>query len=101
LKKEEGDPFEKNKTDEFKLNGLDVGEVTKINLSHDGKSMGDGWYVDTVTIVVKGLTTEFKCDRWLDVGEGDKKISVDFLANKKTGKTYFLFYESFLKHIFF
>jgi hypothetical protein len=91
LKKEKEDPFERNKTDEFKVTGLDVGEVKKINLSHDGKSMGDGWYVDTVTVVVKGLTTEFKCDRWLDVGEGDKKISVDFLANKKTGKTFFLF----------
>jgi hypothetical protein len=83
LKIENGDPFLRAESNVFKAKGLNVGEVKKINLSHDGKSMGDGWYVDSVTIIANGLATEFKCDRWLDVGEGDKKTSVDFTPYKK------------------
>ena len=90
LKKENGDPFERKQSDVFKVNGLDVGEVKKINLSHDGKSIGDGWYIDTVTIVANGKTTEFKCDRWLDIGENDNKTSADFLP----GKIYLIYIES-------
>jgi lipoxygenase homology domain-containing protein 1 len=52
LKKDSGDPFEKGKTDIIKMKGLNVGEIKKINISHDGKSIGDGWYLEQILISI-------------------------------------------------
>jgi hypothetical protein len=38
-KEGDGNPFEKGKTDLFKLHSTNVGEISKINISHDGKGL--------------------------------------------------------------
>jgi len=48
--------FEKDQTDVFTIKALNVGEVKKINISHDGKGMGAGWFVETIKI--ENLTTK-------------------------------------------
>jgi hypothetical protein len=45
-----GDPFEIGKTDVFKLNSTNVGEISKVNISHDGKGIGAGWFCESVTV---------------------------------------------------
>lgn len=48
-------PFEKGKTDKFVLNALNVGDIKKINISHDGVGIGNGWFCDKIE--VKNLAT--------------------------------------------
>jgi hypothetical protein len=48
-----GDPFEKGKTDKFQIRSANVGEISKINISHDGKGAGAGWYCKSVQVTNK------------------------------------------------
>ena len=50
LKKDSGDPFERKQTDVIKIKALNVKEIKKINISHDGKSVGDGWYLEEIKL---------------------------------------------------
>ena len=43
-------PFEKGTKDLFKVIISSVGEISKINISHDGKGAGAGWYVESIEI---------------------------------------------------
>jgi hypothetical protein len=42
--------FEKGQTDVFTIKALNVGEIKKINISHDGKGVGSGWFVESISI---------------------------------------------------
>ena len=42
--------FEKGKKDVFKIATSNIGEITKINISHDGAGPGAGWFCETVTV---------------------------------------------------
>jgi hypothetical protein len=42
--------FERGQTDVFKIKALNVGEIKKINISHDGKGAGSGWFLESVKI---------------------------------------------------
>lgn len=48
-------PFEKGKTDVFIINARNVGDIKKINISHDGQGVGAGWYCDKIQ--VKNMAT--------------------------------------------
>ena len=43
-------PFEKGKKDIFKVITPNIGDITKINVSHDGAGAGSGWFVDCIII---------------------------------------------------
>ncbi|KAK2516978.1 Loxhd1 [Columba guinea] len=60
--------FERGATDIFKREAADVGKIYKIRIGHDGTGIGDGWFLESVTL--KRLATKIK--------ESDKK--------KKKGK---------------
>ncbi|XP_074992847.1 lipoxygenase homology domain-containing protein 1-like [Calonectris borealis] len=55
--------FERGATDIFKREAADVGKIYKIRIGHDGKGIGDGWFLESVTL--KRLATKIK--------ESDKK----------------------------
>uniref|UniRef100_A0A8C0AX22 Lipoxygenase homology domains 1 n=1 Tax=Buteo japonicus TaxID=224669 RepID=A0A8C0AX22_9AVES len=55
--------FERGATDIFKREAADVGKIYKIRIGHDGKGIGDGWFLESVTL--KRLATKTK--------ESDKK----------------------------
>ncbi|XP_030598877.1 lipoxygenase homology domain-containing protein 1 [Archocentrus centrarchus] len=42
--------FERGTTDIFKIEAQDVGKIYKIRIYHDGKGIGDGWFLETVDI---------------------------------------------------
>lgn len=52
LKRLDADAFERGQTDVIKVTGANVGTINKINISHDGTQIGDGWYLDNVSVEV-------------------------------------------------
>uniref|UniRef100_M3ZSE1 Lipoxygenase homology PLAT domains 1 n=1 Tax=Xiphophorus maculatus TaxID=8083 RepID=M3ZSE1_XIPMA len=42
--------FERGTTEIFKIEALDVGKIYKIRIFHDGKGIGDGWFLEMVDI---------------------------------------------------
>ncbi|UJR35341.1 hypothetical protein I4U23_028101 [Adineta vaga] len=77
------DPFENNARDEFIFDHIDVGQLKTIIIEHDGTGMGSGWYCDYVEVNYNNNTIKFPVERWLDVNEGDKRISLELEPNKK------------------
>nr|XP_058131522.1 oxygen-regulated protein 1 isoform X2 [Dasypus novemcinctus] len=75
--------FLRGQTDTFFLEAVNLGDLYKIIIGHDGLGPGNGWFLDDV--VVKDPTTSrdytFLCHRWLDQGEEDGKIVRDLYAN--------------------
>jgi hypothetical protein len=53
--------FEKGKSDTFIVEAKNVGEIKKINISHDGHGSGAGWYLDRVEVVSKGVKKKYFC----------------------------------------
>jgi len=67
-----GNKFERGKVDEFMIEGEDIGKIERIQIGHDGKGAGSGWFLDGVEIDVpsKGVRYMFTVHRWLDKNEG-------------------------------
>ncbi|XP_074850459.1 lipoxygenase homology domain-containing protein 1 isoform X1 [Carettochelys insculpta] len=42
--------FERGTTDIFKVEAADVGKIYKLRIGHDGKGIGDGWFLESVTL---------------------------------------------------
>ncbi|NXB57045.1 LOXH1 protein, partial [Struthidea cinerea] len=42
--------FERGATDIFKREAADVGKIYKIRIGHDGTGIGDGWFLESVTL---------------------------------------------------
>ncbi|XP_064294800.1 lipoxygenase homology domain-containing protein 1 [Phalacrocorax carbo] len=106
--------FERGATDIFKREAADVGKIYKIRIGHDGKGIGDGWFLESVTL--KRLTTKMKdsdkkkkkkkksdeeeeeetkveevmevytfvAHRWLAKDEGDKELVVELVPDEES-----------------
>ena len=61
--------------DIFELKAVDLGDLKKITVGHDGKGPGSGWFLDKVHVIEdhkdENSVTIFKCDQWLDEDDGD------------------------------
>ena len=81
LSKKFKDLFERNQVDEFKIEALDLGSLTKLQIEHDNKGFGAGWFLDKVVVtnLTDNTTTHFPCSQWLDKKKGDKLISRELL----------------------
>ncbi|KFQ27750.1 Lipoxygenase homology domain-containing protein 1, partial [Merops nubicus] len=103
--------FERGATDIFKREAADVGKIFKIRIGHDGKGIGDGWFLESITL--KRLATKskesekkkkkkkksdeeeeeetkaeevmdvytFVAHRWLAKDEGDKELVVELVPD--------------------
>uniref|UniRef100_A0A8C6YX29 Lipoxygenase homology PLAT domains 1 n=1 Tax=Nothoprocta perdicaria TaxID=30464 RepID=A0A8C6YX29_NOTPE len=101
--------FERGATDTFKIEAADVGKIYKIRIGHDGTGIGDGWFLESVTLkrlAMKGKDPEkkkkkkkkseeeeeeeakaeegmdiytFVAHRWLARDEGDKELVVELV----------------------
>ncbi|XP_060241908.1 oxygen-regulated protein 1 [Meriones unguiculatus] len=78
--------FLRGQTDTFFLEAVNLGDLCKIVIGHDGLSPGNGWFLEDV--VVRDPTTNheyaFFCHRWLDKGEDDGKIVREIYARNNT-----------------
>jgi len=70
------DNFERGRIDVFCIDTLDLGELKQIVIGHDGTGIGAGWFCDKIFIVNEGTNQRwmFPVEKWLDSGQGDKKI---------------------------
>nr|XP_033789545.1 oxygen-regulated protein 1 isoform X2 [Geotrypetes seraphini] len=68
--------FLKGQTDSFQLEAVQLGNLSKIVIGHDGLEAGNGWFLDKVLIKdpIKDMEYTFLCHRWLDQGEDDGRI---------------------------
>ncbi|XP_054253211.1 lipoxygenase homology domain-containing protein 1 [Indicator indicator] len=101
--------FERGATDLFKREAADVGKIYKIRIGHDGSGIGDGWFLESITL--KRLTMRkkesekkkkkkseeeeeeetkmeevmdvytFVAHRWLARDEGDKELVVELVPD--------------------
>ena len=73
--------FERGKTDDFTIEALDLGQLTRLRIEHDNKGFGAGWMLERVDVT--NLTSQekvtFPCGQWLDKKKGDGKICRDLL----------------------
>eukprot|EP00062_Callorhinchus_milii_P006800 gi/632947789/ref/XP_007889227.1/ PREDICTED: lipoxygenase homology domain-containing protein 1 [Callorhinchus milii] len=74
--------FQKGQTDTFSLEAVDLGNLKKLVIGHDGLGAGNGWFLEK--IIMKDTTRHnkynFPCHRWLDQGEDDGKIARELYA---------------------
>uniref|UniRef100_U3K2M7 Lipoxygenase homology PLAT domains 1 n=1 Tax=Ficedula albicollis TaxID=59894 RepID=U3K2M7_FICAL len=71
---EEGkDEFADGSVEKFSVWGLDVGEIKKVEVGHDGATPESCWLMEELTIVVptKGVMYNFVCKCWLARDKGD------------------------------
>ncbi|XP_054033763.1 lipoxygenase homology domain-containing protein 1 [Dryobates pubescens] len=101
--------FERGATDVFKREAADVGKIYKIRIGHDGTGIGDGWFLESVTLKrlamrkkesdkkkkkkseeeeeeeteMEEVTEDytFVAHRWLARDEGDKELVVELVPD--------------------
>ncbi|XP_053732656.1 lipoxygenase homology domain-containing protein 1-like isoform X2 [Synchiropus splendidus] len=68
--------FEREQTDRFLLEMLDMGELQKARVEHDNSGISPGWLLDRVEVTntANGVTTIFLCGKWLDTKKADGQI---------------------------
>nr|XP_020651634.1 lipoxygenase homology domain-containing protein 1-like isoform X1 [Pogona vitticeps]XP_020651635.1 lipoxygenase homology domain-containing protein 1-like isoform X1 [Pogona vitticeps]XP_020651636.1 lipoxygenase homology domain-containing protein 1-like isoform X1 [Pogona vitticeps] len=71
-------PFERGKTDTFKIKTKNVGRLQKIEIGHDGKGFGSSWFLEQVEITNMSTNElhSFNCSRWLSEDESDGRTVV-------------------------
>uniref|UniRef100_A0A8C3EMU7 Lipoxygenase homology PLAT domains 1 n=1 Tax=Corvus moneduloides TaxID=1196302 RepID=A0A8C3EMU7_CORMO len=67
------DEFADGSVEKFSVWGLDVGEIKKVEVGHDGATPESCWMMEELNIVVptKGVTYNFVCKCWLARDKGD------------------------------
>ncbi|MED6242457.1 hypothetical protein ATANTOWER_004969, partial [Ataeniobius toweri] len=76
--------FERGMIDEFTVEAVDLGPLSKLRIGHDNCGGGSaGWFLDWVEIDAQsvGQKLRFPCGRWLDKGEDDGAIVRDLFPN--------------------
>ncbi|XP_059845764.1 lipoxygenase homology domain-containing protein 1 [Hypanus sabinus] len=65
--------FKPGSVEKFQMMGLDVGDIKKIELGHDGATPESCWLVDEmeITVPTKGIMYIFQCKCWLARDRGD------------------------------
>ena len=47
--------FERGHTDIFPIEALDIGDIKKVRIGHDGSGLGSAWFLDRVEIEAASL----------------------------------------------
>jgi hypothetical protein len=84
-----GNNFERGHTDKFTIEAVDLGELTKLRIGHDGTGFGSGWFLDNVVVTNEKMGTKwvFNCNKWLDKGEDDGLIVRELLPENNPADT--------------
>ncbi|XP_063067192.1 lipoxygenase homology domain-containing protein 1-like [Engraulis encrasicolus] len=75
LRKRFQNNFERDKTERFNLELLEMGDLTHVIMEHDNKGLSPGWLLERVEITntANAVTTIFHCGKWLDKKKADGK----------------------------
>ncbi|XP_062409544.1 lipoxygenase homology domain-containing protein 1-like [Sardina pilchardus] len=65
--------FERDRTERFTLEMLDMGDLTHVIMEHDSKGINPSWLLERVEVTntSNGVTTIFLCGMWLDKNRAD------------------------------
>ncbi|XP_056146384.1 lipoxygenase homology domain-containing protein 1 [Lampris incognitus] len=68
--------FEREQTDRFLLEMLDMGELLRVKVEHDNSGINPGWLLNRVDVTntANGVTAIFLCGKWLDTKRADGQI---------------------------
>ncbi|XP_061586231.1 lipoxygenase homology domain-containing protein 1 [Cololabis saira] len=68
--------FERGHAARFVLEMLDLGELLRVRVQHDGSGCTSGWYLECVEVTntATSVTTIFPCGNWLDAQKADGQI---------------------------
>ncbi|XP_056377906.1 lipoxygenase homology domain-containing protein 1-like isoform X2 [Hyla sarda] len=71
-------PFQNGKVDTFIVTTKNKGKISHIEIGHDGKGLGNGWFLEKVEIVRESAeeTLLFPCNRWLAEDEDDGRTAI-------------------------
>ena len=58
--------FERGKVDKFVLESLEIGNIERIEISHDGSGIGSAWFLSYVIVDCPDTTKKyyFYADQW-------------------------------------
>ncbi|XP_073487711.1 oxygen-regulated protein 1 isoform X2 [Aquarana catesbeiana] len=75
-------PFERGKVDTFRISAKDIGKISHIEIGHDGKGLGNGWFLDKIEIFTLSTneTRLFTCNRWLAEDEDDGQTVIQLYS---------------------
>ncbi|KAG8570827.1 hypothetical protein GDO81_011437 [Engystomops pustulosus] len=75
---EDINPFQNGQVDTFIISTKDIGKISHIQIGHDGKGLGNGWFLDKVEIIKESTeeTAVFSCNRWLAEDEDDGRTVI-------------------------
>ena len=76
--KADGRLFCRNKTDIFEIRCQDLGPLKRLDIGHDNKGLGAGWFLESVAVEspVEGLKYLAPVQRWLDAEEDGGTLEV-------------------------
>ncbi|XP_074841891.1 oxygen-regulated protein 1 [Carettochelys insculpta] len=79
---EHQDPFERGKSDTFRIKTKSLGSLHSIEIGHDGKGFASGWFLEKVEITDTSTNEVycFNCSRWLAEDENDGLTVVQLYA---------------------
>ncbi|XP_047236335.1 lipoxygenase homology domain-containing protein 1 isoform X3 [Girardinichthys multiradiatus] len=68
--------FERGQMDRFVVEMLDLGELLRVKVEHDGSKWNCGWFLECVEVTntANSVTTIFQCGKWLDAKKADGQI---------------------------
>lgn len=84
-----GNNFERGSTDQFSVEAVDLGELVKLRIGHDGSGFGSGWFLENVVIINEKVNQQwvFNCNKWLDTSEDDGQIVRELASESSLADT--------------
>ncbi|KAM5220871.1 lipoxygenase homology domain-containing protein 1 isoform 1-T1 [Hipposideros larvatus] len=76
--------FECNQVDEFTIETLNIGTITRVLIGHDGSGKHAGWFLGSMQIRVprQGKQYTFPVNRWLDRDKADGRLQVELYPSE-------------------
>ncbi|CAF1287745.1 unnamed protein product [Rotaria sordida] len=84
------DPFDRDHTDVFEIEAMDIGEPKKIKIGHDDSGFRPDWLLERVEIDVPkfGRIWIFPCGKWLSTSKGDCQLEVELYPQSMATEAY-------------
>ncbi|KAM7126032.1 lipoxygenase homology domain-containing protein 1 isoform 1-T1 [Molossus nigricans] len=78
------DYFERGRVDEFTLETLNIGTISRLVIGHDGTGMNASWFLGSVQIRVprQGKQYTFPANRWLDKNQADGRLQAELYPSE-------------------
>ena len=70
------------------IEAVDLGDLVKLRVRHDGSGFGSGWFLDNIVVADEkgGKEWVFNCGKWLDKGEDDGAIVRELIPTSGAAK---------------